>query len=117
MLIKRKTNGRSAGYLWTDEADPRWMRFSYNPETSIITGIAFSRVGGTIPRATPFKYRLQNQNVPFEDVEAHAVLILAEHNREVVYEMGKFDNKNSETDKLPNWEAFLSGKEETREKK
>lgn len=117
MLIKRKTNGRSAGYLWTDEADPRWMRFSYNPETSIITGIAFSRVGGTIPRATPFKYRLQNQNVPFEDVEAHAVLILAEHNREVVYEMGKFDNKNSETDKLANWEAFLSGKEETREKK
>lgn len=99
---------RSAGFLWTTEADPTWLKYRVDHETGSLRGMHISKCEGTIPKVTPFIYNF----AVVEDAARHhlitAAAIFADIGKETLIEEGREFEEEKAASNLNAWQDFMS---------
>ena len=79
---------RAAGYLWTTEEDPTWLRYQVDFTNGAMRGFHISKCEGSIPKVTPFLYDFAHIHMVAEYHETVAMAILADIGKETLIRAG-----------------------------
>ena len=106
MLKEEET--RAAGYLWTTENDPTWMRYQADLEQGTMRGFHVSKTNGAIPNVTPFLYTfpVQGQAANYHYVVALAAF--ADIGKERLIREGQELEETSMASQVSDWQDFMS---------
>lgn len=105
-LIKEEET-RAAGFLWTKEIDPTWLRFQVDLESGAMKGFHVSRCEGSIPRTTPFLYNFRSPEEAREYYPGIAMAALADIGKETLIRAGEEYEEISMAGQVGAWQDFM----------
>ena len=107
---------RAAGFIWTMEDDPTWLRWQVDFTTGAMKGYHISRCNGMIPRVTPFKYDFNRLETAKKHHEIMALVIFADIGPETLIEAESKPVENNIMDQIGAWQDFRNAFGDTTEK-
>lgn len=105
-MIKEEET-RAAGFLWTTESDPTWLRYQIDLTTGAMKGFHVSRAQGTIPRVTPFLYSCASTDIAEAYHLQIATAIFADIGKETVIREGEEMEDVSVASQVGAWQNFM----------
>ncbi|MFX4300220.1 PcfJ domain-containing protein [Pseudosulfitobacter pseudonitzschiae] len=106
--LTKREEARSAGFIWTSEADPTWLKYRVDHPTGSLRGMHISKCEGTIPKVTPFIYNFANVDDASRYHLMVAAAIFADIGKENVIEEGREYEEEKTTSNLNAWQDFMS---------
>jgi hypothetical protein len=99
---------RAAGYLWTTEEDPTWLRYQVDFTTGAMRGFHISKCEGGIPKVTPFLYDFANVQAAPQYHETVAMAIFADIGKETLITAGEEFAGDKTANQVSSWQDFMS---------
>lgn len=99
---------RAAGYLWTTEEDPTWLRYQVDFTTGAMRGFHISKCEGAIPKVTPFLYDFAHIQRSEEFHETVAMAIFADIGKETLIKAGEEFAGDKTANQVSSWQDFMS---------
>jgi len=99
---------RAAGYLWTTEEDPTWLRYQVDFTNGAMRGFHISKCEGAIPKVTPFLYDFAHIATAAEFHETVAMAILADIGKENLIRAGEEYGGDKTANQVSSWQDFMS---------
>jgi len=106
--MSKEEETRAAGYLWTTENDPTWLRYQVDFTNGAMKGFHVSKCEGSVPRVTPFLYDFNAPRMAQLYHEQVAMAALADIGKETLIRSGEEMEEKSVASQVGAWQDFMS---------
>lgn len=105
-LIKEEED-RAAGFYWTSESDPTWLRYQVDLQTGAMKGFHISQCNGQIPNVTPFLYNFPSVHLARTYHTQVALAVFADIGKEMLIRNGEATIGSRAGSTVSSWQDFM----------
>jgi hypothetical protein len=106
--VVKEEEVRAAGYLWTTEEDPTWLRYQVDFARGTMKGFHVSKCDGSIPRVTPFLYDFASPDMSNTYHLQIAMAVFADIGKENMIRSGEEFVEIDVAGQVGAWQDFMS---------